>query len=153
MRGSKDVKQERQKRTQKRAAESVLFAFIRGLRGHSTLYILFCRLLFVYLSSSSHTSIFLVFFLTVSFRLSSRFSPFRCTFVPTTLYHPAIISHTCHPPPPPPSLSFSRFRHNPPWSLRQSPCFTPSRRYHPTFYKIYVCRRTSDVAAGYLFFQ
>lgn len=28
-----------------------------------------------------------------------------------------------------------------------------SRCYHPAFYKIYVCRRAGDVAAGYLFFQ
>lgn len=151
------MEQERQRRTQKRAAESVPFAFIRGLRGHSTLYILFCWLLFVYLSSSSRASIFLVFFVAFSFHLSLRFSSSRCTFVPTTLYHPAIISHTCHPLSlflsPSTFSSFSLFRHDPPSSLCQPPCPLPSRRYHPAFYKIYVCRRTGDVAAGYLFFQ
>lgn len=28
-----------------------------------------------------------------------------------------------------------------------------SRGYRAAFYKIYVCRRTGDVAAGYLFFR
>lgn len=59
---SKNVKQEKQRRTQKRAPESVPFAFICGLRGHSALYILSRRLPFVYSFSFSRMSIFLASF-------------------------------------------------------------------------------------------
>lgn len=119
-------------------------------------YIPFCRFLFVYLFSSYSASIFLrVFFLGFSLRLLPRFSTFRCTFVPTTLYHPAIISHTCYPLLLFLFLSFSLLLRStlipPPTALPLS--LPPPRHYHPAFYKIYVCRRTSDVAAGYLFFQ
>jgi len=58
----KNAKQEEQRRTQKRAPESVPFAFILGLRGHSALYILFYRLPFVYSFSFSRVSIFLASF-------------------------------------------------------------------------------------------
>lgn len=55
---SKNMKQEKQRRAQKRAPESVPFAFICGLRGHSALYILSRRLPFVYSLSFSRMSIF-----------------------------------------------------------------------------------------------
>jgi len=77
-------------------------------------------------------------------RLQHR-SPSRRMFVPTALYHPAIISHTCHSP----SVSPLPSSVIPP-TLTHYPSF--SRHYHAASCKIYVCRRAGDVAAGYLFF-
>lgn len=59
------TKRKEQRRTQKRAPELVPFAFIRSLRGHSALYILFGRLPFVYFFSFSRVSIFLASFSSV----------------------------------------------------------------------------------------
>lgn len=49
------------------------------------------------------------------------------------------------------SLSFSFVTIHPRFSFSLS--FPSSRCYRSVFYKIYVCRRAGDVAAGYLFFQ
>lgn len=82
---SKNVKQEERRRTQKRAPESVPFAFIRGLRGHSALYISFCRLPFVYFFSLSRMSIFLRF----------RFLAFPFSVFGTALHRPARSCRLC----------------------------------------------------------
>lgn len=102
---------------------------------------------FVYLFSSFRTSIFSrsLFF---SLSVFSRRSPSRCTFVPTTLYHPAIISHTCHTLSHTLSLFLSHFLPQSTVIPSTPPRALPplSRRYHAAFYKIYVCRRAGDVA-------
>lgn len=143
------MKQEEQRRRQKRAPGPVPFAFIRGLRGHSELYIPFCRLPFVYFFSFSRMSIFLTSFSPLFHSPVFGIALHRARmFVPTMLYHPAIISHTCHSPSVsllPPSVIPPTLAHHHPFPL--------SRHYHAAFCKIYVCRRAGDVAAGYLFFQ
>lgn len=141
--------------------ESVPFAFIRGgLRGHSTLYILFrapaslCLPLPPLFSScprrapvnlSGLLSRFLVPLsaprsvpphvradYALSFRNYFAYMPSRFTLLLSL------------------SLSLS------PQSTLVPPSLPPAstlRHYRPAFYKIYVCRRAGDVAAGYLFFQ
>lgn len=146
---------------QKRAPEvSTICVYTRGFRGYLT-YIsplppasLCLRPLssFPYLARQSLSGV--VFFpLLSAFRL--RLSAHRVFTPRLPLYHPAIISHTCH------SLSLS----SPPQSTPPQPTRLPTRIIAPpclsrcthhtraAFYKIYVCRRAGDVAAGYLFFQ
>lgn len=145
---SKNMKQEKQRRTQKRAPESVPFAFICGLRGHSALYILSRRLPFVYSFSFSRMSIFLASFSSLFHSPSSA----PLAVVPHVRAVYALSSHNYFAYMPP--LPFSLSSATPLSSLRPSRT-TPSlsRHYHAAFCKIYVCRRAGDVAAGYLFFQ
>lgn len=146
---------------QKRAPEvSTICVYTRGFRGHLT-YIsslppasLCLRPLLFSLSRASISLRSRFFFpLLSAFRL--RLSAHRVFTPRLPLYHPAIISHTCH------SLSLS----SPPQSTPPQPILLPTRiialpclcrcTHHTraAFYKIYVCRRAGDVAAGYLFFQ
>lgn len=109
------MKQEEQRRPQKRAPESVPFAFICGLRGHSALYILLCRLPFVYFFFSFRMSIFLASLSSHSpssaplsiashvradYALSSRnyfaYMPFPFSLSSATLCHPSD-PHTLSP--------------------------------------------------------
>lgn len=81
----------------------------RGLRGHSALYIPFYRLflLFASLPPSACQSFLLPLPTLFHFPRLRHRSSSRRMFVPTVLYHPAIISHTCHSPsvsPLPPSV-------------------------------------------------
>lgn len=82
--------------------------YTRPSRPLRVIYFLLPALPFVYVSSFSRMSIFLASFPTLFHfpRLRQRSSS-RRMFVPTVLYHSAIISHTCHSPsvsPLPPSV-------------------------------------------------
>lgn len=104
------TKRKEQKRTQKRAPELVPFAFIYAAFAVTRHYIVyplrptsFCLLLFLLPRVNLSCFLFLVFPFPV---FGTALSIARRMFVPTMLYHPAIISHTCHSP------SVSLFRHS-----------------------------------------
>lgn len=145
---SKNVKQEEQRRTQKRAPESVPFAFIRGpSRPLGVIYPLLPASFSLPLFLLSHvnpsgflflafpapvfgTALFIAPHVRADYALSSRnyfaYMPLPFSLPSATLCHlfdPHTLPHTF------------------------------SRRYHAALCKIYVCRRAGDVAAGYLFFQ
>lgn len=140
---SKNVKQEERRRTQKRAPESVPFAFIRGLRGHSR-----------YISPSAG------FLLFTSFPSPACQSFFASV---SSLFHSpssAPLSIAPHVRADYALSSRNYFAYMPlPFSLSSAILCHPSDPHilplpsHAAFCKIYVCRRASDVAAGYLFFQ
>lgn len=135
----------------RRASKSV--PFIRGLRGHSALYIPFYRLFLLFTSPPSPAcqsfllpfprfSIFPVF----GSALHRAACSCRLCFIIPQLFRihaTPLQSLHCHP------LSSLRSSHT---HTHTHTC-CPSRRYHAAFCKIYVCRRAGDVAAGYLFFQ
>lgn len=113
---SKNVKQEERRRAQKRALRSQYHLRLYAAFAATRRYIFpFRRLPFVYFFSFSRMSILLPF-PRFSVPCLRHRSPSRRMFVPTMLYHPAIISHTCHSPsvsPLPPSVIPPTLAHHP----------------------------------------
>lgn len=144
---SRNVKQEERRRAQKRAPESVPFAFMQQpLRPLGVIYFPSAGFL---LSTSFPSPACQSCFLFLAFptpvfgtALHRAACSCRLCFIIPQLFriHATPLQFLlCHP------LSSRRLSHTKPPSL--------SRHYHAPFCKIYVCRRAGDVAAGYLFFQ